>query len=76
MFACVDPDPYSENGSGSRKLLNTHPIRIRVHNTGLLRFSEQIARFFAKKGPERINCSWLLIFGEQLERFAHITHFW
>ena len=22
------------------------------------------------------NCSWLLIFGEQPERFAHIAHFW
>ena len=22
------------------------------------------------------NCSWLLIFGERPERFAHITHFW
>ena len=27
-------DPYSEYGSGSRKLLNTDPIRIRIHNTG------------------------------------------
>ena len=25
-------DPYSEYGSGSRKLLNTDPIRIRIHN--------------------------------------------
>ena len=33
MFACVDPDPYSENGSGSRKLPNTDPIQIRIHNT-------------------------------------------
>ena len=30
----MDPDPYSEYGSGSRKLLNTDPIRIRIHNTG------------------------------------------
>ena len=34
LFARVDPDPYSEYGSGSRKLLNTDPIRIRIHNTG------------------------------------------
>ena len=34
MFAYVDPDPYSEYGYGSRKLLNTDPIRIRIHNTG------------------------------------------
>ena len=27
----MDPDPYSEYGS--RKLLNTDPIRIRIHNT-------------------------------------------
>ena len=24
-FKCVDPDPYSEYGSGFRKLLNTDP---------------------------------------------------
>ena len=29
----MDPDPYSVHGSGSRKLLNTDPIRIRIHNT-------------------------------------------
>ena len=29
IFTCVDP--YSENGS--RKLLNTDPIRIRIHKT-------------------------------------------
>ena len=29
----LDPDLYSEYGSGSRKLLNTDPIRIRIHNT-------------------------------------------
>ena len=34
IYACVDPDPYSEYGSGSRKFLNTDPIRIRIHNTG------------------------------------------
>ena len=34
IFACVDPDPCSEYGSGSRKLLNMDPIRIRIHNTG------------------------------------------
>ena len=27
-FACKDPDPYNE----SRKLLNTDPKRIRIHN--------------------------------------------
>ena len=32
IFACVDPVPYSEYGSGSTKLLNTDPIRI--HNAG------------------------------------------
>ena len=31
LFTCVDP--YSEYGSGSIKLLNTDPIRIRIHNT-------------------------------------------
>ena len=38
IFTCVDPDPYSEYGSrsGSRKLLNTDPIRSRIHNTGFL----------------------------------------
>ena len=35
QFACVDPDPYSEYGSGPRKLLNTDLIRIRIHNTDL-----------------------------------------
>ena len=32
-FAFVDPDPYSEYGSGSRKLLSTDLIQIRIHNT-------------------------------------------
>ena len=27
-------DPFSEYGSGSRKLLNTDPIRIRIQNNG------------------------------------------
>ena len=31
----MDPDAYSEYGSGSTKLLNTEPIRIRIHNTAL-----------------------------------------
>ena len=30
----VDPVPYSEYGSGSTKLLDTDPTRIRIHNTG------------------------------------------
>ena len=30
----MDPDQYSEYGSESSKLLNTDPIRIRIHNTG------------------------------------------
>ena len=34
MFTCVDPDTYSEYGSGSRKFLNTDPSWIRIHNTG------------------------------------------
>ena len=36
IFTCVDPDPYSEYGSGfgPKKLLNTDPIWIRIHNTG------------------------------------------
>ena len=29
----MDLDPYSEYGSGSRKLLKTDLIRIRIHNT-------------------------------------------
>ena len=29
----MDPDPYLEYESGSRKLLNTDPMRIRIHNT-------------------------------------------
>ena len=33
IFACVDTDPYFKYESGSRKLLNTDPIRIRIHNT-------------------------------------------
>ena len=33
IFTCVDPDPYSKYGSGSTKLLNKDPIRIRIHNT-------------------------------------------
>ena len=35
IFACVDPDLYSEyvSGSRSRKLLNTDPIRIQIQNT-------------------------------------------
>ena len=33
QYTCVDPDPYSEYGSGSTKLLNTDPIRIRIHKT-------------------------------------------
>ena len=28
IFTRVDPDPYSEYGSGSRKILTTNPIRI------------------------------------------------
>ena len=34
-FTCVVPDPhrYSEYGSGSKKLPNRGPIRIRIHNT-------------------------------------------
>ena len=30
----MDLDPYSEYGSGSRKLLNMDRIRIRIHNIG------------------------------------------
>ena len=30
----VDPVPYSEYVSGSTKLLDTDPTRIRIHNTG------------------------------------------
>ena len=33
IFTCVDPDPYSDYGSGSTKLLNTTSIWIRIHNT-------------------------------------------
>ena len=33
IFTCVDPNPYWEYVSGSTKLLNTDPIRIRIHNT-------------------------------------------
>ena len=33
-FTCVDPDPYSEQGSA--KLLNTDPMRIQVHNTACI----------------------------------------
>ena len=46
------------------------------------RFSERIARFFKKNErlsdslKKRVICSWSLIFGEWLERFAHIAHFW
>ena len=29
---CVDPDPYWEYGSVYTKLLNTDPVRIRIHN--------------------------------------------
>ena len=32
IFNCVEPDPYSENGS--TKLQNTDPIWIQIHNTG------------------------------------------
>ena len=34
IIVCVDPNPYSEYGSGSTKLLNMDPIWIRIHNTG------------------------------------------
>ena len=33
QFTCVVPDAYLEYGSGSKKVLNTDPIRIRIHNT-------------------------------------------
>ena len=33
IFKCVDPNPYSEFGSGSRKLLNIDLLWIRIHNT-------------------------------------------
>ena len=33
VFKCLDPDPFLEYGSGSTKLLNTVPIRIRIYNT-------------------------------------------
>ena len=34
-FTCADPDPYSEYGFESTKLLNTDSIWIRIHNTDL-----------------------------------------
>ena len=33
ILTCVDPDPYSEYGSGSTKLLNTDPNGIQIQNT-------------------------------------------
>ena len=48
IFTCVDPDPYSEYGSGSTKLLNKDPIRIRfriqIHNTAFLHSSQTTTR--------------------------------
>ena len=40
IFTGVDPDPYSENGSGSTKLLISDPIRIRsrIHNNAFNEF--------------------------------------
>ena len=38
IFTCVDPDPHSEYGSGSTKILNTYPILIWIHNTGFASF--------------------------------------
>ena len=39
MFTWVDPDPYLEYGSGSKKLQNTDPILDpNPHNTGHKRF--------------------------------------
>ena len=36
MYICMrGPDPYSEFGSGSRKLQTTDPIWIRIHNYAL-----------------------------------------
>jgi hypothetical protein len=32
----LDPDPDSQYGSGSTKLLNPDPIRIRIHNPAVL----------------------------------------
>ena len=37
MFICPDPDPYSEYGSGSTKVVNTDPIWIRIHNIVLIK---------------------------------------
>ena len=33
LYTCLDPEPYSEFGSGSTKLLNMHPIWIRIQKT-------------------------------------------
>ena len=35
-FNCMDPDPCSENGSESTKLLDVDPIWIRIHKTEIL----------------------------------------
>ena len=55
----MDPDPYSEYGSGSSKLLNTDLIRIRIHNTaqqsGALPMSRHQILFFT--GGMRWSCS-------------------
>ena len=37
ILTCVDLDPYSEYGSGSIKLLNADPIRIRTTTLGQTR---------------------------------------
>jgi hypothetical protein len=37
IFSPLDPDPDSQYGSGSTKSLNPDPIRIRIHNPGVLK---------------------------------------
>ena len=48
IFTCVDPDRYSEYGSGSKKLLNigNDLIWIRIHNTGFVAFFGRINSCF------------------------------
>ena len=42
IFKCVDPDPYSEYGSGSARLLNTDPVPGPQHCFHFMFYNEKL----------------------------------
>ena len=63
----MDPDPYSEYGS--RKLLNTDPIRIQIHNTGFKAVSKPEPIFWSVRAE-----SWLRLLLNLLGKLKRKGH--